>query len=87
MCGQLDMEKYIKNEWDQNQIHGVHTHKELKTSQRHHIKAHSKIEISNDQNQTLVMFLKANAPQASIDEVELWKKMVSNHISLKYMTY
>ena len=52
-----------------------------KTSQRNHIKAYSKVEASNDQNQTLGMLLKANALQASIDEVESWENGIKPHKS------
>lgn len=45
--------------------------RKLKTSQRHHNKAQSKIVTSNDQDQTLIMFLKANELQASTYEVKI----------------
>lgn len=58
----------------------IHIRK-LKTSQRHHIKTHSKIEATNDQNQTIVMLLKTHALQANINEVELWKNGFKPHKS------
>lgn len=55
-----------------------HTRK-LNTSQMHHTKAYSKVEASNDQGQTLGMLLKANALQASINEVESWGNGIKPH--------
>lgn len=38
---------------------------------------------SDDQNQALVMLLKANEFQANIDEVRLWEKWYQTNISHK----
>lgn len=75
------MAKYTVNEWDQKKIHGINTHNKIKTSQRNHTKANSNVETSNDQNKTLVMLLKANEIQASMDEVRLWKDVIKPHKS------
>lgn len=70
-CEQLNMEKYIKMD-DTISIDMVSIYiRKLNTSQRNHIKAHSKIVTCNDQNQTLIMLLKENELQESIDEVKI----------------